>query len=126
MKSVALVVDDDPLVLKTTALMLSKAGYEILAANNGKQALELCKKREAPIHLLLTDINMPDVNGYELASCMVEKYPKTRVLFMTGANINTEAQGEISGKIEAVNWSVLHKPFSWESLTEAVEGSPPS
>ncbi len=123
MRQTILVMDKDPLVLKTTLLILKKVGYDALTADNARQALELCQNADQPIHLLLTDVNMPEDNSDELANCIREKHPQTRVLFMSGFNIHTEARETLLKNIQPAKWGILRKPFNRTDLAGAVEGA---
>ena len=79
-----LVVDDEPALLALVRTMLWRAGYAVLEAPGGAEALQIADDREAPIRLLLTDILMPDMNGYELAEQLKAKRPDLKVLYMSG------------------------------------------
>lgn len=78
-----LVVDDDPLIAMTTAMMLSHLGHEVLEANSGKQALDILQ-REDGIDLLLTDYSMPRMTGAQLAEAARALRPMLPVLLATG------------------------------------------
>ena len=68
MNKTVLIVDDSDLVLKVLSNKLSKSGYNILSASNGKQALEFLDGRS--IDLIITDLNMPEMNGEELINAV--------------------------------------------------------
>lgn len=78
-----LVVDDDPLIAMTTAMMLSHLGHEVLEAYSGKQALEILQ-REDGVDLLLTDYSMPRMTGAQLAEAARALRPALPVLLATG------------------------------------------
>src|SRR5439155_23142283 len=79
-----LVVDDDPWVLRVTVDFLAgEEGYHVLQTTSGKEALEIAETYAGPIHLLLTDVVMPKVNGWMLAKRWRLIRPETKVLFMT-------------------------------------------
>jgi CheY-like chemotaxis protein len=63
MEKTILVVDDEPVVLETVTRILNRHGYKILPAPSGPTALQICDIEPGPIDLLLTDINMPDMDG---------------------------------------------------------------
>jgi CheY-like chemotaxis protein len=71
-RSTILVVDDEPAVLNLVKVILEAAGYAVLGACSGQEALALCQNQNHLIDLLLTDIDMPDVSGPELV-CEVSK-----------------------------------------------------
>jgi len=83
-KAVILCVDDEdnPLVLRK--LVLQKAGYEVLTANSGKQALELTASRS--VDLVLSDHLMPGMNGTELAQQIKAQHPNLPVILISGVN----------------------------------------
>lgn len=78
-----LVVDDDPLVLDVIASMLADLGCDVVTADGGMDALEKLNI-DANIDVLITDINMPGVNGYELVHAVRRHYPGLRVLVCSG------------------------------------------
>ena len=79
-ETVILVAEDEAVVRNLVRLMLSKEGYAVLRANDGQEALELCEKFADPIHLLLTDVQMPRMDGFELAERVRERRPEIKVL----------------------------------------------
>lgn len=82
-KSRILVVDDDPLIAMTTAMMISHLGHEVLEANSGKQALEILQRDDA-VDLLITDYSMPKMTGAQLAEAVRALRPALPVLLATG------------------------------------------
>ncbi len=79
-----LLVEDEPLVRDLTERALSRLGYRVLAYPDGAAALAAAESFRGPIHLLLTDVVMPGMNGRELAARMAEARPETRTLFASG------------------------------------------
>jgi two-component system cell cycle sensor histidine kinase/response regulator CckA len=79
-----LVVDDDPWVLRVTVdFLVGEEGYDVLQATGGEEALQIAETHGGPIHVLLTDVVMPRVNGWMLAKRLRLIRPETKVLFMT-------------------------------------------
>ena len=79
-----LVVDDDPWVLRVTVdFLVGEEGYDVLQATGGEEALQIAETHGGPIHVLLTDVVMPRVNGWMLAKRLRLVRPETKVLFMT-------------------------------------------
>ena len=79
-----LVAEDEPAVRALVVEVLRRHGYDVLEAVDGAAALELAALHGGPIHLLLTDIDMPRLNGQELHRKLRAERPETRTLFMSG------------------------------------------
>ena len=108
----ALVVDDNPIVLKCTAEMLQELGYRIHTAGEGGEAL--ARLRQWPCHLLLTDYEMPGINGWELAQAAKSHSMGLRTVIMTG-NCQADVAHLMSDR-HIDGW--LFKPFRMEHLEE--------
>jgi CheY-like chemotaxis protein len=110
-----LVVDDDPEVLGLTRFILATEGYFVLEALCGEDALRVAEEHAEPIHLLLTDIVMPGMNGRELADRLVATRRETKVLFMSAYTIDHVAEyGIFPGD------PIIQKPFTVMGLTQKV------
>ena len=83
-KAVILCVDDEQNPLTLRKLVLQKAGYEVLTANSGKEALELAASRH--VDLVLSDHLMPGMHGTELAQQLKAEHPKLPVILISGVN----------------------------------------
>ncbi len=83
-----LLVEDDTALQGLIAKALKKYGYEVWEAANGVEALNICKKETRPIHLLLTDVVMPQMGGRELAERLAHLRPEIKVLYMSGYTTN--------------------------------------
>jgi signal transduction histidine kinase/CheY-like chemotaxis protein len=105
-----LVAEDDPAVRALASDMLGEHGYTVLTAADGEEALRVAERHAAPIHLLLTDVMMPRMNGLQLARAFVAVRPDARVVYMTG-------YAEIPPGADAV---FVHKPFTVFVLMDAV------
>lgn len=106
-----LVVDDDPLIAMTTAMMLSHLGHEVLEAYSGKQALEILQ-REGGIELLITDYSMPKMTGAQLAEAARAMRPALPVLLATG-------YAELPAG-EKIDLPRLGKPYRREQLAAEI------
>ncbi|MBX3160514.1 MAG: response regulator [Deltaproteobacteria bacterium] len=104
-----LVVDDDDSVRRVTERTLRNAGYTVLSASSGKDALALAAAHRGALDLVLTDIVMPGMSGRDLARELEQVRP-TRVLFMSGYHQNTPIGGS----------QFLAKPFTRAALLEKV------
>lgn len=102
-----LVVDDDPLIAMTTAMMISHLGHEVLEAYSGKQALEILQREDA-VDLLLTDYSMPKMTGAQLAEAARALRPMLPVLLATGYAELPEG--------ERIDLPRLGKPYRREQL----------
>jgi two-component system, cell cycle sensor histidine kinase and response regulator CckA len=79
-----LLVEDDEMVRKLVNEVLDNEGYRLLEAANGVAALSICAQYEEPIHLLLTDVIMPEMSGRDLADRLAAVRPELKVLYMSG------------------------------------------
>jgi PAS domain S-box-containing protein len=114
---IVLLVEDEPAVRALTARMLRKQGYTVLEAANGIEALDIVwQHTSAPIDLLLTDMVMPKLGGYELAEQLRQRIPGIRVLLMSGYTDNAVIQ---NGLLDS-SVTFIHKPFTLLSLARSV------
>jgi CheY-like chemotaxis protein len=113
-ETVILVAEDEPVVRNLVRLMLSKEGYAVLTANDGQEALELCETFADPIHLLLTDVKMPRMNGLQLAEKVREQRPDTKIMIMSAETAETILR-------ENAPDAFLRKPFVPPTLLQCVE-----
>ena len=96
--------------------MLSRSGYHVLTADNGAAAIEVARSLAGDIHLLLSDVIMPQMNGIHLASEIRPLRPSMKVLHMSGYPGDSIARhGEVP-----LGDAFLQKPFSASALTETV------
>jgi PAS domain S-box-containing protein len=111
-----LVVEDGEAVRKLTVRLLKKQGYKVLEAPDGGQAFILCEQYHEPIHLILSDVVMPGINGRELVDRLQKIHPEARSLYMSGYTDNVIAHhGILEEGIE-----FIQKPFTLESLARKV------
>ncbi len=117
-ETVLLVEDEEP-VLNFARRVLTGRGYTVLAAATPTAALALGAQHPTPIHLLLTDVVMPEMNGRELARRMREPLPGIRVLFMSGYSTDVmKVHGPLPPEVR-----LLQKPFSVAVLAQAVRAA---
>ena len=109
-----LLVDDQPALRAVTARILGRAGYDVLAAANGPEALELAETRER-IDVLLTDVVMPEMLGQQLAELLRERRPTVRVIFISGF-----ARPALEHGGRPLDGPLLQKPFSAGELLAQV------
>ena len=111
-----LVVEDEDQVRSLTQTILSRRGYRILEAASGKEALRILREHKEPIHLLLTDIVMPEMSGVELAREVERTRPGMRVLYMSGY---TDTGAANQGLLTSDMW-FIEKPFTSAALHKKV------
>ena len=107
-----LVVEDDDEVRGIVRELLSRQGFMVLEARQGREALSLADKYPQPVHLLLTDVVMPGMDGRERADAMGKFMPSLRVLFMSGFAHDAVFRQEASGGGRAF----IQKPFTLSTL----------
>jgi len=114
-----LLVEDEPRILRMTTMMLERLGYTVLPARTPGEAMGLAGEHAAGIHLLMTDVVMPDMNGRVLAERLQVLNPDLKVLFMSGYTANVIAH---RGVLESGVY-FIQKPFSKKELAEKVRAA---
>ena len=115
-KETILVVEDEANLRYLARQFLEKQGYRVIEAADGAVAMQIAVAHEGPIHLLLTDVIMPGMNGRELAQRIVEIRPQTKVLYMSGYTENVIGR---DGTLDA-GIRLLQKPFTLRDLKSKV------
>ena len=115
-RETVLIVEDDEAVRKLSGQILKRQGYTILEAENGYEALRLCEGQKEPIHLILTDVVMPEMSGRKLVERFKKLSVNFRVLYMSGYTDNAIARHGILEK--GVNY--IQKPFTPDGLARKV------
>jgi two-component system, cell cycle sensor histidine kinase and response regulator CckA len=111
-----LLVEDEPQIRRMTFEFLTESGYEVLVAANGIEALKILEEKSAPVHLILTDVIMPGMNGRELAERVTVLRPGTKVLYMSGYTNDAIVR---HGVLDSGTW-FIQKPFSPDALGSTV------
>ncbi len=111
-----LIVEDEKAILKLTSRMLNNLGYTVLTASSPAEAIKLAHEQTDGIHLLLSDVIMPEMNGRDLAGRILAIHPDCKCLFMSGYTANIIASQGMLG--ESVN--LIQKPFSAKELATKV------
>ena len=117
--STILAVDDDPGVLTLLDQVLRSAGYRVLLADSGWKAIQAYDGCPDRIHLLLTDVIMPDLTGPVIAERLCARQPDLHVLFISGYHDADLVQRFVTRK----GFTLLPKPFTMEGLLRSVQAS---
>jgi two-component system cell cycle sensor histidine kinase/response regulator CckA len=111
-----LLVEDNMGLRKLATRFLEPAGYRVLGAATGEEALSLLERHQAPVHLLLSDVVMPGMSGRQLAEQLVQTRPGVKVLYMSGYTSDTIVRhGVLDAQV-----SFLGKPFTAATLLQKV------
>jgi PAS domain S-box-containing protein len=118
-----LLVEDEPALLAMTTIILETQGYSVLTASTPGEAICLAGERAGEIHLLMTDVVMPEMNGLDLAKNLLSLHPHLKCLFMSGHTADVIAHHGVLNE----GLCFIQKPFSMKELgaavREALEGS---
>jgi len=118
MKRTILVVDDSPTIVKFVALSLRSSGYEVVTATDGMDAIEKVSGMKGDIDLIITDLNMPNLDGYGLISTLRSnaQYLKTPIIILS----SEEGQDDRERGMQVGASSYLVKPFKSSLLLDEV------
>ncbi|MFW6055568.1 MAG: ATP-binding protein, partial [Thermodesulfobacteriota bacterium] len=111
-----LVVEDEAAILKLIDKILNRLNYTVLTAGSPEQALEQAEACQGRIHLLLTDVVLPGMNGRELAEKLLKLYPELKCLYMSGYTSNVIAHHGVLDK----GMHFIQKPFSVNTLVRKI------
>lgn len=118
-KEIVLVAEDDPQFRNFIQAVLEPRGYEVLVAGDGLEALKVARNHRSTIHLLVSDLEMPKLDGSELLAAMRSDRPDMAVLLISGSTRSSAVQrGLLNPKV-----NFLEKPFSDLDLLSAVRQS---
>lgn len=113
-----LLVEDDDKLRVGFSLMLGKKGYQVLAAANAVEALDICQHSAEPIHLMLTDVIMPGMSGFELSQKAIQFRQNMRVLYMSGYT-NDALENSTNENLNQIDF--IQKPFGTSQLVSKVQ-----
>jgi PAS domain S-box-containing protein len=111
-----LLVEDSKLLAKVTRDFLASSGYRVLVAAEASEALHIAGEFAGRIHLLLTDVVMPHMNGRELSEELLKLRPEVKVLFMSGHTAGVISQNALL----AEDVAFIEKPFTQEALARKI------
>lgn len=109
-----LVVDDEPALIELSTELLKHQGYQVFSAENGIQALKILEKED--IDLLLSDVIMPEMNGYELASIVLQKHPQIKIQLASGFTDDRH----VDKVDDFLQDNLLQKPFHSQELLQKI------
>ena len=109
-----LVVDDEEPIRRMMEKMLLQSGYSILHADGGDAALSVCERSGGALRLVVTDITMSGMNGFDLAEHIAERWPGLKILFISGFANDHAIRRKLGGR------PILPKPFTGDDLTNKV------
>lgn len=105
-------MEDELTLLNINKIILTKLGYSVLAANSGSMAIRLASEHSSKIHLLVTDVVMPEMNGRDLAEKLQTMYPQLKCLYMSGYTANVI----VSHGVLDTDLHFIQKPYNIETL----------
>ena len=111
-----LLVEDEPAILRLATVMLERLGYRVVAAATPGEAIRLAREHSGEVHLLMTDVVMPEMTGRDLARNLLSLYPRIGRLYMSGYTADVIADHGVLD--EGVHF--LQKPFSEQDLAAKV------
>jgi two-component system, cell cycle sensor histidine kinase and response regulator CckA len=111
-----LLVEDESYVLDITREVLEMCGYTVRSAKDAREAIRIFDESEENIHLLVTDVVMPGMNGRELAQRLIERSPQLKAIFISGYTDNAV----VRNGFRDANTVYLQKPFTLEALARKV------
>ncbi|HKY21458.1 MAG TPA: response regulator [Vicinamibacterales bacterium] len=111
-----LIVEDDPGIRELAAKVLGRYGYQVLTANGGDEARDICERHGGPIDVLLSDIVMPGMNGPTVAAMLKTIRPALKVVFMSGYTDDAIVRHGVKER----DVPFLQKPFSPEQLVNKI------
>lgn len=118
-KKTILLVDDDHHVRDLGTRILKRAGYDILTAVNGKEALQVYRKEHGTIALVILDLIMPEMGGKECLGGLLKIDPEVNVLISTGAS----ADDELKEAVKPYAKGLVNKPYDISQLLHAVQAA---
>lgn len=112
-----LVIDDQESMRSIISQMLRDKGHQVTTADDGEEGLKLFEQEAAAYDLVLADVNMPGLDGFELLRTIKSKHPRKPVILLTGVN---EDAAQYMGKEHKAD-GVIKKPFQVEETVKQIE-----
>lgn len=108
-----LLVEDEPAIRTLIRRRLAGAGYELLVARNGDEVMSMARQHSGVIDLLLTDVVMPRMNGFEFGELIARTHPETNMLFVSG---HAGDSASVRRGLRTAGRAFLLKPFTYDAL----------
>jgi CheY-like chemotaxis protein len=118
-RGMILLVDDEEMIRAMASEMLAALGYSVVVSSDGQDALEYYKNHARKIDLVVLDIVMPRLGGFDCFMAMKAINPKIRALAFSGYVINDEVKRMLAEGARGF----LHKPFDMKSLSTAIQNA---
>jgi two-component system cell cycle sensor histidine kinase/response regulator CckA len=112
-------VDDETPILEVAQAMLPRMGYRMTGFSNPREALAFLQQHGADVDLLMSDFNMPEMNGIDLIRAAVQLKPELPAVLLTGYGRQIDSKASVGLNIR----EIIHKPFTMEKLGSAIEGA---
>ena len=111
-----LLAEDEDAIRTLARTVLTGAGYRVIEAKDGLEAIEICEYKNEPFHLIVTDVVMPRMSGPKAVERIMQLYPGIKVIFTSGYADDATLRHGMSGRTE----NFLAKPFKVETLLQKV------
>jgi len=108
-----LIIDDDQQIRELLECTLKVEEFEVVTAENGKEGIEKCRKEK--FHMVFTDIEMPEMDGFEVISILQKEFPDIKIVGMSGDVDMIDRLGKYK-----VLYNVLQKPFHLRDVADIV------
>jgi len=115
-----LVVEDEEAILDLLGRTLEKLGYTVLVAGDGEEALRVAEQHETAIDMMITDVMMPRMGGFELAEKLAPLRPEMLVLFMSGYDQDMGSSLQALGQVRK---QIIQKPFDVHALAGQIRAA---
>ena len=113
-----LIIDDEEQIREMLGQMLTREGYEVVAADNGKEGMKVCREQE--VDLIITDIIMPEKDGIEMILELRHDFPHLKVIAISGGGrLGPDGYLEMAQKLGAHR--TFFKPFNRKEILDAVQ-----
>ncbi len=112
------VVDDEPMVLSATSKILETIGFDVTAVASGQEALDVLAAKGSDLDGIVTDVNMPGMNGVELAQQVATQWPHLGVLLVSGKESESDVMSTLPKR-----YRYLRKPYGIAKLRDALDSS---